>query len=296
MHPPQVRIWQFTTTTTMSDRKGINKYYPPDFDPSKLEKRAKKVSDSKAATMMTVRLMAPFSMRCTACGEYIYKSKKFNARKQVTDERYLDVKIIRFHIRCPRCSGEIRFKTDPKNADYQTEYGAVRNYEPWRDEKKIEETLDDRLDRLEQDEKELEALKKQGNSLPDPNKLGAGVAEAGGDVMAEIEARQKANIDEQEGLDRLDDLKERMAQLSKLSRDVDIVEHLRLKDQQQQTDTSEQDKLDEEIAKEIFRNAQGDRVKRLELKSVTASSSAPTKVSKPTIVKKKRMKGIVLKK
>ncbi|KAG5360471.1 Pre-mRNA-splicing factor cwf16 [Yarrowia sp. B02] len=275
----------------MSDRKGINKYYPPDFDPSKLQRRAKKVSDSKSATMPTVRLMVPFSMRCTSCGEYIYKSKKFNARKQVTNEVYLDVKIIRFFIRCPRCSGEIRFKTDPKNSDYQTEYGAERNYEPWRDEKKVEETLDERLDRLEQEEKELEELKKQGKSLPDPNKLGAQVSTTGGDVMAEIEARQKANIDEQEGIERLEELKERTARLNKIGRDVDVLEELRKRDDKE-SGVSEQDLLDDELANEVFRNAQGEKIKRVE---VAKADTAVKKVTKPVVKMKKRMKGIVRK-
>ncbi|KAG5368054.1 Pre-mRNA-splicing factor cwf16 [Yarrowia sp. C11] len=274
----------------MSDRKGINKYYPPDFDPSKLERRVKKVSDSKSATMPTVRLMLPFSMRCTACGEYIYKSKKFNARKQVTDEVYLDLKIIRFFIRCPRCSGEIRFKTDPKNSDYQTEYGAVRNYDPTRDEKKAEETLDERLDRLERDEKELEELKKQGKAMPDPSKLGQTVT-TDGDVMAEIEARQQANIDEQEGIERLEELKERTARLNKIGRDVDVLEELRKRDDKE-SGVSEQDLLDDELAKEVFRNAQGDKIKRLEIPKVENSVK---KVSKPVIKVKKRMKGIVRK-
>ena len=76
--------------------------------------------------------MAPFSMKCTACGEYIYKGRKFNARKETTDEKYLKIQIYRFYIRCTRCSGEITFKTDPKNMDYTCERGAKRNFEPWR--------------------------------------------------------------------------------------------------------------------------------------------------------------------
>jgi hypothetical protein len=47
-----------------------------------------------------VRLMAPFSMRCESCGEYIYKGKKFNARKETVEgERYLSIQIFRFYIR-----------------------------------------------------------------------------------------------------------------------------------------------------------------------------------------------------
>jgi hypothetical protein len=79
--------------------------------------------------------MAPFSMRCTNCHDYIYKGKKFNARKETTNEEYLSIKIFRFYIRCPRCAAEITFKTDPKNTDYVCENGALRNFEPWREER-----------------------------------------------------------------------------------------------------------------------------------------------------------------
>jgi hypothetical protein len=102
-----------------------------------------------------IRLMAPFSMRCNSCGEYIYKvrrvsicslldfswltlpsssydlqGKKFNARKEtVTNEDYYGIRIFRFYIKCTLCSTEITFKTDPKNADYICEHGASRNFE-----------------------------------------------------------------------------------------------------------------------------------------------------------------------
>lgn len=43
--------------------------------------------------------MAPFGMKCIACGEFIYKGRKFNARKETTDETYYAIKIYRFYIR-----------------------------------------------------------------------------------------------------------------------------------------------------------------------------------------------------
>jgi len=116
----------------MSERKVLNKYIPPNFDPARIPKRT--VPKPK---QHTVRLMTPFSMRCNTCGEYIYKGRKFNARKETVEgEMYLSIKIFRFYIRCPVCAGEITFKTDPKNADYVAEHGAKRNFEPWRDELK----------------------------------------------------------------------------------------------------------------------------------------------------------------
>jgi len=120
----------------MADRKVINKYFPPDYDPTQRTRGAKRSSQH------TVRLMAPFSMRCTSCGEFIYKGRKFNARKEDVhgpEGNYLGIKIFRFYIRCPCCGGEITYRTDPQHADYFCEQGAKRNFEPWREQKAEEE-------------------------------------------------------------------------------------------------------------------------------------------------------------
>ncbi|KAJ8936872.1 hypothetical protein NQ314_012136 [Rhamnusium bicolor] len=108
----------------MSERKVLNKYYPPDFDPAKIPRM--KLPKNR---QYTVRLMAPFNMRCATCGEYIYKGKKFNARKEdVENQDYLGIRIYRFYIKCTRCLQEISFKTDPRNTDYEIEAGATRNF------------------------------------------------------------------------------------------------------------------------------------------------------------------------
>lgn len=55
--------------------------------------------------------------RCKTCGEYIYKGKKFNARKEtVQNEAYLGLPIFRFYIKCTRCLAEITFKVDARPA------------------------------------------------------------------------------------------------------------------------------------------------------------------------------------
>ena len=142
----------------MSERKVLSKYYPPDFDPAAITRtRAPKSTGPK---VIPVRLMAPFSMKCTACGEYIYKGRKFNARKETTSETYYAIPIYRFYIRCTRCSAEITFRTDPKNMDYECERGAKRNFEVWRQNKDGEEneTEEERLDRLEREEAERDEM------------------------------------------------------------------------------------------------------------------------------------------
>ncbi|TKA69261.1 hypothetical protein B0A55_08109 [Friedmanniomyces simplex] len=140
----------------MSERKVLQKYYPPDFDPAKIERR--KGPKPTGLKVQVVRLMAPFSMKCTACGEYIYKGRKFNARKETTDEKYYAITIYRFYIRCTRCSAEITFKTDPKHMDYECERGAKRNFEVWRERVLGEETDEERLDRLEREESERDKM------------------------------------------------------------------------------------------------------------------------------------------
>lgn len=194
----------------MSERKAINKYYPPDFDPSALTRSRKPKKESAAARLQTVRLMAPFSMRCTHCGEFIYRGKKFNARKEPTGDVYLGVKIIRFYIKCPRCAGEIRFKTDPKTADYVTEFGAERNHEPWREKQFEDETLEQRLERLEKDEikkAEIEEHKKMYGQNATMN--------LGEDLMADLEARVEATKKEIAIQDELDKLRTRNARIER---------------------------------------------------------------------------------
>lgn len=107
----------------MSERKVINKYYPPDYDPSKVP-RIKKKSKQK-----DVRIMAPFNMKCTNCGNYIGCATKFNAKKEeVQGETYEGTKIFRLYFKCPRCMGSITVRTDPKEGGYEVESGATENF------------------------------------------------------------------------------------------------------------------------------------------------------------------------
>ncbi|CBY01588.1 hypothetical protein IAQ61_003406 [Plenodomus lingam] len=176
----------------MSERKVLTKYYPPDFDPSKITRqRGPKNAGPK---LMTVRLMAPFSMKCTHCGEFIYKGRKFNARKETTDEKYYAIAIFRFYIRCTRCSGEITFKTDPKNMDYECERGAKRNFEPWREAKLNEETEEERLDRIEREEAERDAMKELETKVLDA-KTEMAIADALDEIRSRNARLEKAERD-----------------------------------------------------------------------------------------------------
>jgi len=158
----------------MSERKVLNKYYPPDFNPDDLPRLRRPKNFS-----YKVRLMAPFSMRCNTCGDYIYKGKKFNASKEdAIGEKYLDIQIFRFGIRCPTCSAEITFKTDPENTDYVCEKGASRNFEPWREQAK------------EQEETKKEKEQEEENN-----------------PMKALENRTEASKKEIQGMDALDEIR-----------------------------------------------------------------------------------------
>ncbi|PIA25185.1 hypothetical protein AQUCO_12300020v1 [Aquilegia coerulea] len=142
----------------MGERKVINKYYPPDFDQSKL-KRTKQSSKKQ----MKVRNMLPMSIRCRTCGTFISKGTKFNSSKEVdTKTTYIGIKILRFYFKCNNCSAEFTLKTDPKNDDYVVEFGATRNFEPWQPtEVDMNEKINEKLDIMNDLEKRSRESKRE---------------------------------------------------------------------------------------------------------------------------------------
>jgi hypothetical protein len=159
----------------MGERKVLNRYIPPDFDPSLLEGKVKR----DRTKMMEIRMMLPFSLRCNTCGEYMYQGKKFNSKKEdLNNERYMGIRKIRFYIKCSSCSAEITFKTDPKNADYECESGASRNFEMWR-----------------------------SNAVTSEEDAKAREAEEANDAMKALENKTMDNKMEMDVLDALDEIK-----------------------------------------------------------------------------------------
>ncbi|KAJ2397632.1 Pre-mRNA-splicing factor cwf16 [Coemansia sp. RSA 2603] len=143
----------------MAERKVINKYFPPDFDPSKIPRLRRAKGDKPPQTK--VRLMSPFAMRCATCGQWIGKGTKFNARKETTSERFHSIEIFRFYIRCQRCAGEITYRTDPENNDYKVEKGAQRNFEAWREHKEQEEEREREMKEEEEENDPIRRLEKR---------------------------------------------------------------------------------------------------------------------------------------
>jgi len=224
----------------MSERKVLNKYYPPDFDPSKIP-RTKKPKNNQ----VTVRMMLPMSVRCNTCGEYIYKGKKFNSKKEtVAGEEYLGVKIFRFYMRCTNCSAEFTIKTDPERSDYIAEMNCSRNFEQWRENEKL-----------------IEEIKKERKD------------EEEGDAMKALENRTLDSKVEMDILDALDEIRSLNARNAKIDSDTLIEAHKR-------TYAEIEQKLDEEDEEDlksvVFKNST-DFVKRVEDEEEDGEEELPTK-------------------
>ncbi|KJZ75569.1 hypothetical protein HIM_05032 [Hirsutella minnesotensis 3608] len=214
----------------MSERKVLQKYYPPEFDPRQLERR--RGPKSTGPRIQEVRLGAPFSMRCTTCGEYIGKGRRFNAKKETRlDEKYLNIQIFIFYIKCTRCCAQIIFRTDPKNADYAMIRGATRGLAPWRNKEAEEEGLEERLDRLEREEQEA-------NDEEEKN------------PMADLEAKNADAKREMEVADALDEIRHRNARINRSEKEgVDYADTIvRAEDELR----ARQDMEDAEAARKAF--------------------------------------------
>ncbi|CAD6634747.1 XXYS1_4_G0006640.mRNA.1.CDS.1 [Saccharomyces cerevisiae] len=205
----------------MSERKAINKYYPPDYNPLEAEKLSRKMA-KKLKTMnkshASIRLMTPFSMRCLECNEYIPKSRKFNGKKELLKEKYLDsIKIYRLTISCPRCANSIAFRTDPGNSDYVMEVGGVRNYVPQKpnddlNAKTAVESIDETLQRLVR-EKEMEQNEKMG------------IKEQADDKMDLLEKRLAKIQQEQEDDEELENLRKKNLEMSQRAEMINRSKH-----------------------------------------------------------------------
>ncbi|TWW71884.1 splicing factor YJU2 [Takifugu flavidus] len=223
----------------MSERKVLNKYYPPDFDPAKIPK-LKLPKDRQ----YVVRLMAPFNMRCKTCGEYIYKGKKFNARKEtVQNQLYLGLPIFRFYIKCTRCLAEITFKTDPENTDYAMEHGATRNFQA---EKLIEE-----------EEKRIQQ-EREDEELNNPMKV--------------LENRTKDSKMEMEVLENLQELKELNQRQARVDFEGMIEQYRELERAEKEREKEEDERETKEMLERAF-------VKRLRDTDDDGEFSLPPKKS-----------------
>ncbi len=236
----------------MAERKTLNKYYPPDFDPLSIKPRRNK---KPPTGLQTVRMMAPWSMRCVSCNEYIYKGKKFNVRKEKSNESYMNIQKINFYFRCPRCASEIKIRTDPKNADYEPVSGVVRNYDPVRrNEVNHEQTLEERLEELEKEQRE-------GEEEDEEN------------AIAKLEAKLLDTKREQEISEELDNIRSANARIEAANAQGILSDSVNSKIIEKEKEIQkQQDKEDSELARKAFRNADGEKIRRLDINTTDASN------------------------
>ncbi|XP_060710831.1 probable splicing factor YJU2B [Hemiscyllium ocellatum] len=159
----------------MGERKGVNKYYPPDFDPAKhgslnkyrnshpLRERARKLSQG----ILIIRFEMPYNIWCDGCGKHIGMGVRYNAEKKKVGN-YYTTPIYRFRMKCHLCVNHIEMQTDPANCDYVIVSGARRKEERWdmKDNEQILTTEHEEKKKLETD-----AMYKLEHGVSDQEKL-----------------------------------------------------------------------------------------------------------------------------
>uniref|UniRef100_A0A667W9F6 Probable splicing factor YJU2B n=1 Tax=Myripristis murdjan TaxID=586833 RepID=A0A667W9F6_9TELE len=157
------------------ERKGTNKYYPPDFDPAKhgslngyhkthpLRERARKLSQG----ILIIRFEMPYNIWCDGCKNHIGMGVRYNAEKKKVGN-YYTTPIYRFRMKCHLCVNYIEMQTDPATCDYVIVSGASRKEERW-DMADNEQILT--TERTEKEKLETDAMYKLDHSGKDKEKL-----------------------------------------------------------------------------------------------------------------------------
>ncbi|XP_026027698.1 putative splicing factor YJU2B [Astatotilapia calliptera] len=159
----------------MGERKGTNKYYPPDFDPAKhgslngyhkthaLRERARKLSQG----ILIIRFEMPYNIWCDGCKNHIGMGVRYNAEKKKVGN-YYTTPIYRFRMKCHLCVNYIEMQTDPATCDYVIVSGARRKEERW-DMAENEQILT--TERAEKEKLETDAMYKLDHGGKDKEKL-----------------------------------------------------------------------------------------------------------------------------
>ncbi|XP_059191275.1 probable splicing factor YJU2B [Centropristis striata] len=159
----------------MGERKGTNKYYPPDFDPAKhgslngyhkthaLRERARKLSQG----ILIIRFEMPYNIWCDGCKNHIGMGVRYNAEKKKVGN-YYTTPIYRFRMKCHLCVNYIEMQTDPATCDYVIVTGASRKEERW-DMAENEQILT--TERMEKEKLETDPMFKLDHGGKDKEKL-----------------------------------------------------------------------------------------------------------------------------
>lgn len=121
----------------MGERKGQNKYYPPDYDPRAgglnkflgthaLRERARKIH----LGIIIIRFEMPYNIWCDGCKNHIGMGVRYNAEKTKVG-MYYSTPVYQFKMKCHLCDNYIVIKTDPGNLDYEIVSGARRQENRW---------------------------------------------------------------------------------------------------------------------------------------------------------------------
>lgn len=121
----------------MGERKGQNKYYPPDYDPRvgglnkflgthALRERARKIH----LGIIIIRFEMPYNIWCEGCKNHIGMGVRYNAEKTKVG-MYYSTPVYQFRMKCHLCENYIVIKTDPGNLDYEIVSGARRQENRW---------------------------------------------------------------------------------------------------------------------------------------------------------------------
>lgn len=120
----------------MGERKGQNKYYPPDFD-YKIHKSLSGYHGehplrerAKAPGILIIRFEMPYNIWCDKCNNHIGMGVRYNAEKSKIGN-YYTTPIFKFRMKCHLCDNHFEIKTDPANHDYVIISGARRKEQRW---------------------------------------------------------------------------------------------------------------------------------------------------------------------
>ncbi|XP_016958798.1 coiled-coil domain-containing protein 130 homolog [Drosophila biarmipes] len=157
----------------MGERKGQNKYYPPDYDPKKgglnkfqgthaLRERARKIH----LGIIIIRFEMPYNIWCDGCKNHIGMGVRYNAEKTKVG-MYYTTPVFKFRMKCHLCDNHFEIQTDPGNLDYVILSGARRQenrWDPLENEQVVPETkevqkrlFDDAMYKLEHQAKDAKA-------------------------------------------------------------------------------------------------------------------------------------------
>nr|XP_039264980.1 coiled-coil domain-containing protein 130-like [Styela clava] len=159
----------------MGERKGVNKYYPPDFDYKKhgsldkyhnshpLRERAKKLGEG----ILIIRFEMPYNIWCNGCNKHIGMGVRYNSEK-IKVGNYYTTPVYKFKMKCHLCPQYFEIQTDPANCEYVILSGARRKEERWnaKDNEQIEMT-----DHLDKKKLATDAMFKLEHNVKDQKKL-----------------------------------------------------------------------------------------------------------------------------